>query len=602
MSLGERGSLSVARYLRPEEAVVPFRARPELDELLRWCTSAGHTAIRLVSGDGGAGKTRLALRLGEELEANGWRPLWVQRCSERDAVEAVHTTGQPCVLMVDYAETRTELVGLLDDMTADQDGPDLRVLLFARSPGEWWQQLLASVEEQTGALLEAYSPVMLGPVRAAGGMQEVFDDAVTAFAQEVGTGRPDVRLVLSDPDPVVLVVHAAALLAVVDYLSGIRPQDQVVSGLEVLDALLRHEARYWARSAAGRGLDLDVSVLRIAVAVGCLIGADSETAASVLLARVPDLDSAERRGRVARWLHDLYPSGPEDYAQEQDWLGQLRPDRLAEQLIVGELARRPELIARLFTGLSEARAARALTVLARAALMQDRAVDLLRSAIATDLDHLAIPALLVAVETNPVMGELLSQVIGGQPVSRATLRRIAEASPYPSFALAAPAALVFQRLADDSVNHSERARWLVDLSNRLGDLGRREEALAAIDKAVRIRRRLVQDQPDVFLKDMFLNDLAATLNNVSARQANLGRREEALAAIEEAVTIRRQLAQDHPDVVLPSLAAALNNQSSHLASLGRREEALAAIEEAVVVHRRLARDRPDAFLPDLAKS
>ena len=602
MSLGERGSLSVARYLRPEEAVVPFRARPELDELLRWCTSAGHTAIRLVSGDGGAGKTRLALRLGEELEANGWRPLWVQRCSERDAVEAVHTTGQPCVLMVDYAETRTELVGLLDDMTADQDGPDLRVLLFARSPGEWWQQLLASVEEQTGALLEAYSPVMLGPVRAAGGMQEVFDDAVTAFAQEVGTGRPDVRLVLSDPDPVVLVVHAAALLAVVDYLSGIRPQDQVVSGLEVLDALLRHEARYWARSAAGRGLDLDVSVLRIAVAVGCLIGADSETAASVLLARVPDLDSAERRGRVARWLHDLYPSGPEDYAQEQDWLGQLRPDRLAEQLIVGELARRPELIARLFTGLSEARAARALTVLARAALMQDRAVDLLRSAIATDLDHLAIPALLVAVETNPVMGELLSQVIGGQPVSRATLRRIAEASPYPSFALAAPAALVFQRLADDSVNHSERARWLVDLSNRLGDLGRREEALAAIDKAVRIRRRLVQDQPDVFLKDMFLNDLAATLNNVSARQANLGRREEALAMAEEAVTIRSQLARDRPDAFLPDLAASLLNRSIRLGDLGRREEALAMAEEALVVYRKLAEDGAEMVLPSLAAS
>ena len=74
-----------------------------------------------------------------------------------------------------------------------------------------------------------------------------------------------------------LVVHAAALLAVVDYATGARPPDQAVSGQEVLEALLRHEARYWARSAAGRGLDLDVSVLRLAVAVGCLIGADSES-------------------------------------------------------------------------------------------------------------------------------------------------------------------------------------------------------------------------------------------------------------------------------------------------------------------------------------
>ena len=117
---------------------------------------------------------------------------------------------------------------------------------------------------------------------------------------------------LSDPDPVVLVVHAAALLAVVDYATGARPRDQAVSASEVLEALLRHEARYWVRSAAGRGLDLDVSVLRLAVVVGCLIGADDETAAVSLLSRVPDLDSAERRGRVARWLHDLYPAAHEE--------------------------------------------------------------------------------------------------------------------------------------------------------------------------------------------------------------------------------------------------------------------------------------------------
>ena len=97
------------------------------------------------------------------------------------------TMGQPCVLVVDYAETRRDLVGLLDDVAADRDGPDLRVVLLARSAGEWWQQLLASAEEQTAALLEAHAPVMLGPVRAAGGPQEVFDDALSAFARKLGT-------------------------------------------------------------------------------------------------------------------------------------------------------------------------------------------------------------------------------------------------------------------------------------------------------------------------------------------------------------------------------------------------------------------------------
>ena len=232
--------------------------------------------------------------------------------------------------------------------------------------------------------------------------------------------------------------------------------------------------------------------------------------------------------------------------RQRDWLGPLRPDRLAEQLIASELARRPELIAPLFTGLGEARAARALTVLARAALTQDRAVGLLGTALAADLDHLAVPALSVAVETNPVMGELLSQVIGSQPVSQETLTRVAEASPHPSFALAAPAAVVLQRLTDDSADDSERAGWLVSLSIRLGDLGRREEALAAIEEAVAIRRQLARGPPRRVPARP-----RQSLNNQSDRLVDLGRREEALAAIEEAVAIYRQLARGPPRRVPP---------------------------------------------------
>ena len=92
---------------------------------------------------------------------------------------------------------------------------------------------------------------------------------------------------------------------------------------------------------------------------------------------------------------------------------------------------------------------------------------MLGTALVADLDHLAVPALSVAVETNPVIGELLSQVIGSQPVSRETLMRVAEASPYPSFALAAPAAVVLQRLAEDSGDErSMQDGWWI-FSNRL---------------------------------------------------------------------------------------------------------------------------------------
>ena len=98
----------------------------------------------------------------------------------------------------------------------------------------------------------------------------------------------------------------------------------------------------------------------------------------------------------------------------------------------------------------------------------------------------------------------------------------------------------------------------------------------------------------------FLPDLAMSLNNLGNRLGALGRREDALRACNEAVGRYRQLAEARPGAFLPDLAASLNNLSNHLSDLGRREEAIEACDEAVGHYRKLAQARPDAFLPDLA--
>ena len=82
----------------------------------------------------------------------------------------------------------------------------------------------------------------------------------------------------------------------------------------------------------------------------------------------------------------------------------------------------------------------------------------------------------------------------------------------------------------------------------------------------------------------------------------MGRRAEAVAAIEEAVGIYRRLAVAAPDAYLPDLALSLNNLSGSLAEVGRWAEAVAQIEEAACIYRRLAEAAPDAYLPDLARS
>ena len=57
---------------------------------------------------------------------------------------------------------------------------------------------------------------------------------------------------------------------------------------------------------------------------------------------------------------------------------------------------------------------------------------------------------------------------------------------------------------------------------------------------------------------------------------------------------------ERPDAFLRDLAMSLNNLANRLRGLNRREEALAAAQEATDIYRRLAADRPDAFVHVLA--
>src|SRR6266566_1562277 len=595
---------SVAALLLPEAEIVPFEPRPELGDLMAWCRAAGRVGVRLVTGQGGAGKTRLAIELARDLREAGWRASWVPFGGELEAAGAARESGRPAVLLVDHAETRADLPQLLADVAEGTDGPRLRVLLLARGAGEWWEQLISAADYLPAELLSAERPITLGPLAGGPGRQEVFDHALAKFAARLGAGPPAAKLTLTDPDAVIALVHAAALLAVLDHLApdgdprSPRPGDaHPQTGAEPLSGLLRHEAAYWARSAESAGLRLDPGVARRAVAAACLAGTDPDTGTAELLSRLPDFaGSAERRAEVARWLDGLYPAERDAEHEPAGWAGSLRPDLIAEHLVAEVLAQEPELVPGLLAGLAEARAVRALTVLGRAAFTQPGAAEALARALAADPDRLALPAVTVAVETNPAVGDLLAEAVASQPVTAETLETLASAIPYPSAALAGTAVTVLGRLAGESAEGSaERARWLTKLSTRLTDLGQGEQALAAIEETVDTRRTLAKAEPEIYAPQ-----LANALNNQSKCLANLGRWEEALETIEETVEIRRALAEAAPEVYLPNLATALNNESGCLAEVGWREDALETIDEAVAIRRELVTERPDSYEPDLA--
>ena len=137
---------------------------------------------------------------------------------------------------------------------------------------------------------------------------------------------------------------------------------------------------------------------------------------------------------------------------------------------------------------------------------------------------------------------------------------------------------------------SESSRLLNNLSNHLSWLGRREDALKAIEEAVDLYRNLAAQRPDAFNAD-----LTSSLNNLSTCLSVLGRREDALKASEEAVEIRRKLAAQRPDAFNPALATSIGVKSQVLSGIERERDALDAIREGVEILRPSFLALPAAF-------
>ncbi len=550
-----------AGLLDPRRGLVSFTGREwELAGLLAWCDSDQPRGVRLMTGPGGVGKTRLSVELCARLEPRGWRCVRAGDQEEASALAAARR-GWPgrVLLVVDYAETRLRLADLLRAVAADT-GP-VRALLLARSAGEWWDQL-GGGEPAVRELLAGAGGDEPLPVAVSGELsnEELVVAAVPVFADALGVAVPSRVLVEAGPGAVrVLDLHAAALVAVLRSASTGGPVSVSVSVADVLDELLGHEERYWQGTAAQLSLlagtaGMTVGVLRQIVAAGALLGAASREQAVELLGRVPGAVASDK---VAGWLRDLYPpeAGPFG-GGGAEWLGSLRPDRLAEHLVVGQLSASADLARRCLSGLDERQALRAITLLGRAAADQQQARVLLERVL-----------------------PLLEQVVVGLPADVEVLTAIQAAIPYPSAALAEADLAVTRRIlqilpGDDP---GLRARWLSWLGTTLAQTGRPAEALPPAQEAVAIRRELAAAYPD-----RYRPGLATSLDNLGNRLSALGRPAEALPPAQEAVAAYRELAAAYPDRYRPDLARSLRVLARVLDDLGHTAEAEAARRDADV--------------------
>ena len=448
-------------------------------------------------------------------------------------------TAGPVLLIVDYAETRAHLGALLEAVLADP-GP-VRVLLVARSLGEWWVRLKEQSPYAVARFLDQAHPVQLDAALDEGKTDAALvAAAVPFFARALDAPLPaSVTFELQEERVPVLVLHAAALVTVLRSTAG-QDQPVQVTVAKILGELLEHEARYWRRTAAMAGLTDDGRVIKPVVAAAALVSAAGLEEAAAVAGRVPDLAEAAAGTlrQWGRWLYGLYPAGPGGD------LGSLQPDLVAEAHVTAELSADPALARACLSGLGSVQAAQALTVLARACAHRDDAPEVIATVLRADLANLAIPAAMVAMQTGAGMGPLLEAAMRDAPISLDRLEAIASALPYPSVALAGAALAAFMRirqLLPPDVKPEAVAFWTSLASIRLQELGRPGDALPAAQEALAIRRELAESNPDLYRPD-----LAQSLNNLSSILAQLGRPAEALLVSREAVDVYRELAMLAP--------------------------------------------------------
>ena len=144
------------------------------------------------------------------------------------------------------------------------------------------------------------------------------------------------------------------------------------------------------------------------------------------------------------------------------------------------------------------------------------------------------------------------------------------------------------------------AKALVRLALECEVMGRREEGLAAFSEAVDTYSKLVETNPAGFQPDfgfVMLTDSLRDYWSFRSHEQEDDIAEPSLHVYYTLASIYRRLAQTDPDAFQPELAESLSDLAFTLECLGRREEELAAISEAVDTYRKLAEKRQITFRP-----
>ncbi|BBI98947.1 hypothetical protein FGKAn22_06400 [Ferrigenium kumadai] len=640
------GSVADSQLLRAEEMLVPFdpARQPELDNLNTWLDDAQYPqAVRLITGAGGLGKTRLALHLCQQRLTSGWYAGFMD--SDLTAKElssgwkALKTLNQPLLVIIDYAETRQDnLLSLIRAMLQSPTDQPVRFLLLARNGGEWWDNLPGK-NKDCESLLSGYAtsgPYPLPPLHnEIGDRQHAYRQALHAFSAALNVPAPDVTPELAGEHfgrP--LYLQMAALLA----LRGERP----TSAQGMTRALLHHERRYW------HGLFIGHDILTPALHAEQLM-ALTTLSGGFTTPKIAWPSWEKVSGKVistAQFNHLFYTLIP--LYPGKHGLQAVRPDLLGEALVAQALLRSnsAELLdAVLGKNTSQSVRLQALTTIARLFDHYPELQETLTEALVRHFAHCWQEFILVATETPSNLSMLAEGAfmrlptstknqISGLLKSRLKDESIQLAQLYCVVAnyLVENRKEKYLKKSDDIPTLYEYS-WALDIyAFRLNRIGLNDEALRPAKLAMEIDEQLSRKNPnkfelnlavslnnynemaltyskrslEIYLRqqknDSYEDELAAAQTNYANCLNNKGDYEIALDHADQAMKIYRQLALKKPEQFESRYAGSLNNLSNALSYVGRNSESFEYARLALEIHERLSQEKPDYHEPDLAMS
>ncbi len=591
----DRADETPLRFLRPEHRAVPFQARDErtiLEDVADEVLESGGTSVVIVHGLGGSGKTRLALEVAQGLREQGWCAGVLPKGAHD--VEGLAAVVTPLCVVVDYAEGR---VG-----TPDRPGDIRRLLhtLHARPPG-LTTLLILTARRETGGWLEelhnAAQDLRTIPAERSVTLPRAHAQSATIFrhAHDAAQRYRNQRQTAPEEWPAATAEWTTLDFVLLGWLSAATDCTLPQTKATLYSSALSHEADYWI--ARYRSIRPEIEpdrarLLRAGAALTLVQAAESDVDTTLMKLTVLSNLEAERDalGRVLRHCLD----GGEVVT--------VRPDPVGDHLVLTDLggpdAQSRQVLATLT--MDELSWTRALGSLNRAGQNDlDTATGSIEALLANHPDRWPAALELALLQGGPVLSVLERDLCNESPTL--PLEAVAGAIPFsplvtsPIGVYAEEARLRRTRAAGEPP--LAQAEILERLAGRCQNLGDRIGALAAIEEAVTLRPGPGPSRP----RRLHPRPRGVAEQPLHQRSEN-GDRPGALEAIEEAVTLYQALAQAAPAVYTPNLAASLNNLSNQRSENGDRPGALEAIEKAVTLRQALAQAAPAVYTPDLAMS